>query len=230
MKRLSYNQVKQSFEAEGYTLLSQVYINSRHILEFICPNGHHHSIKYDYWHGGCRCKYCSKYGNKLTIDFVRQSFEAEGYTLLSTEYLRAHDYLYFICPNGYKHKIEWASWQQGRRCPCDKCGKNNKTSKQERELQDFVKETHTGIVLTNDRSLIQNPLTGEFLELDIWMPDIMKAIEYGAERWHSGKYSKYKDGIKQKYCKDNGIDLMVIDHKKWIRNKDWNMIKEFINN
>jgi len=25
--------------------------------------------------------------------------------------------LNYICPNGHKHKISWANWRQGRRCP-----------------------------------------------------------------------------------------------------------------
>jgi hypothetical protein len=222
--KLTYEMVKLSFEVDGYELLSTEYVNSHQKLEYICPNKHHGKITRGNWQQGQRCRKCVIPHNTLTYNNVKQSFESEGYTLLSTEYKNAHEYLKYVCPNGHYHRIIYSAWQQGQRC--GKC--DIKTSKQERELQVFAKEIHKGLVLTNDRTTIQNPITGCFLELDIYMPEIKKAIEYGAEHWHTGKYEKWKDSYKQQWCKDNGIELKVIDHNKWIKNKDWNMIREFI--
>ena len=53
---------------------------------------------------------------KLTIEFIREQFEKEGYILLSKEYIGAYQKLDYICPKGHKHNIQWSSWQQGRRC------------------------------------------------------------------------------------------------------------------
>ena len=57
-------------------------------------------------------------GNKLTIEFVKESFEAEGYEFLTKEYINAHQKLDYICPNGCRHSISWCHWKDGVRCPC----------------------------------------------------------------------------------------------------------------
>jgi hypothetical protein len=61
--------------------------------------------------------------SKDTYDEVKQAFEAEGYVLLSKEYLGANKYLYYICPKGHKHRIKWSCWQQGQRCGKCKYGR-----------------------------------------------------------------------------------------------------------
>ena len=224
----SYEQIKQSFESEGYTLLSTEYTGNKKHLDFICLNGHKHKIVWAHWQSGVRCGRC--FGNiEVTYNQVKQAFEAEGYTLLSTEYVGNKMLLDFICPNGHVHKIKWNSFSAGARCGI--CAILNCSSKSERELQKWIVEHHPDILTyPNDRTMIQNPLTGEFLELDIWMPEIKKAIEYNGIYWHSGKYVKWKDAYKTQWCKDNGIELMVIDHNEWIKNKDFSIISSFINN
>lgn len=113
--KLTLETVKESFENAGYTLLSKKYINSKSKLKYICNNGHIHSIQWNAWIRGIRCPYCS---NKIkkTIDDIRNLFEEEGYKLLTTEYINAHCNLDCVCPKGHKFIITWASWQQGHRC------------------------------------------------------------------------------------------------------------------
>lgn len=216
----SYENVKQSFEAEGYILLSTEYVNAHQYLKYVCPNGHEHKIKWWHWQNGRRCGIC----HYITYEQVKQSFEDEGYTLVSTEYKNVHDLLQFICPSGHKHEISFHNWQYGKRCGLCK----PKDSVNEREIRQHVIEIYHGVVLTNDRTMIQNPKTGEFLELDIWLPEVKKAIEYNGKYWHSDKYSKYKDSVKQQYCNDNGIDLLVINEEHWIKNKDFTIISSFL--
>lgn len=69
---------------------------------------------------------------KHTIDYVRAQFEKENYKLIEREYAGVHTKMAYVCPNGHKHKINWANWSQGRRCPyC--AGKGKPTIK-------FIKE------------------------------------------------------------------------------------------
>ena len=58
-----------------------------------------------------------KMGKKKTIEEIKQAFEKEGYILLSTEYINAHNKLDYICPKGHRHSITWSKFNTGRRCP-----------------------------------------------------------------------------------------------------------------
>lgn len=102
---------------KGCILLTTEYINSKQKLEYICPNGHRHSIFWTNWQQGRDgCSYCSGYIRK-TIKFVRSEFAKEGYKLDAEEYINNNQKLDYTCPDGHKHSISWNSWQLGHRCP-----------------------------------------------------------------------------------------------------------------
>lgn len=60
---------------------------------------------------------------KLTIEFVRESFEKEGYTLLEVVYVNNNTKLNYICSKGHEHNMKWNNWKTGKRCPT--CYKNS---------------------------------------------------------------------------------------------------------
>lgn len=63
---------------------------------------------------------------KLTYEFIKNSFEKEGYELLDKEYKSCSQKLNYICPKGHIYGITWDNWKQGERCPyCS--GKAKKT-------------------------------------------------------------------------------------------------------
>jgi uncharacterized protein YkuJ len=108
--------IRVSMEKEGYRLLSNEYVTYESKLKFICNKGHCSSISAHAWDRGCRCAVCA--GNsKPTINFIRESFGIEGYTLLSNEYKNSRTKLKYICSNGHEHSITWNNWKQGKRCP-----------------------------------------------------------------------------------------------------------------
>ena len=86
MKKLDSDFVRQAFEKEGYILLDE-YKNSRTKMNYICPNGHRHNIKWSSFKQGKRCPECAINNSKRTIEEVRQAFEKEGYILLDEEYI-----------------------------------------------------------------------------------------------------------------------------------------------
>ena len=55
----TYAIVSSSFSNEGYTLLSTEYVNSYSLLNYICPLGHIHTVRWSNWHNGTRCPTCS---------------------------------------------------------------------------------------------------------------------------------------------------------------------------
>lgn len=115
-KKLTYEFVKDSFEKEGYTLLSKEYTNSSTKLKYMCPKGHKHSVIWSSWYVGTRCPYCSGKGSP-SIEFIRIEFKKENYTLLSTKYISNSSKLEYECPNSHKHSIAWYAWVAGKRCP-----------------------------------------------------------------------------------------------------------------
>lgn len=107
--------IRAEFEKEGYILLTKIYKNNMQKLEYICPNGHRHSITWGHWTQDRRCFYC--YGSERhTFDFIKKEFEKEGYTLLTTNYKNEKQQLDYICPKGHKRKTTWCAWRAGRRC------------------------------------------------------------------------------------------------------------------
>jgi len=106
--------IRKEFEIEGYVLLTKVYRNSRHKLDYICPDGHIHSVRLDSWRVGLRCPYCN--GWKLSYKFVKSEFEKEGYVLISKKYEGPYKKLFYTCSNGHNGNIPWNRWKLGQRC------------------------------------------------------------------------------------------------------------------
>jgi len=216
-KKLSLEYVRKEFLKEGYTLLSDVYKNNKQKLRYKCPYDHIHSVCWDAWsHMGRRCAVCS--GNaKLTIEKVLKSFEKEGYKLISKKYVNAHTKLKYICPNNHKGSMSWSNWNNKKKFRCPKC--SNKISKQEKIISNFLRGLNINIK-TNDRNILLNPVTRRNLELDIWLPDMNKAIEFNGNYWHSDPVRKKCDRIKKKLCEELDIDLLVITYEEWVENKE----------
>jgi len=227
-KKPSYNEIKKSFEKEKYTLLSNSYKSNKKYLRFRCDKGHIHKIKWNDWQQGARCFFCSK-NNGFDFNEVKSSFEKEKYTLLSTSYNNRDQYLNFMCDKGHVHKISYGKWLSGQRCAI--CNAESTSSRQEQEVQDYVESLGYRII-RNDRTQIINPLTNRNLELDIWIPDKNKAIEYNGTYWHNKLDMIKKDKIKIDQCKQKGINLLIVQEEKWINNKntEQDIITKFLDN
>ena len=211
---VTHEDVKKSLKYKSYELISKVYVNAHTKLECICPNGHKYYITWNNWRKGAECFEC--FGSKkLTIDFIKEEFEKEGYILLSTEYINNSNKLNYICPNGHVHSISWNNWQAGKRCK--KCN-NNGTSNFEKEVKQFIIDQGIDII-ENDRTTIKNTKTNYFLELDILFQCKTKAIECNGIYWHDRPEAIEKDLIKQKQCKELGINLLVITDEEWTTNQ-----------
>lgn len=199
------------FSAEGYIILASEYKNVNTPLKCKCPKGHITHLSFANWKKGNRCKYCA--GKvRHTLEFVKASFEKEGYVLLSKEYSNGYQKLDYRCSEGHEHSIAWGNWNQGQRCPsCSSCG----FSKGEKELVNELKSL--GLVLIeNDRQLIAP------YELDILIPSKNIAIEYCGLYWHSelnGKDSKYHAN-KAIMCEEKGIRLITLFEDEWELNRD----------
>jgi hypothetical protein len=48
----------------------------------------------------------------------------------------------------------------------------------EKEVLNYVKKIYNGNIISNDRKTIINKKSGKYLELDIYLPYLKKAIEF----------------------------------------------------
>jgi len=177
-KKLTYEFVKNSFEKEDYVLLSTEYINAHKKLNYICPQGHKHSICWNHWKSSKRCPYCAN-NIKPTIEFVRSEFEKENYKLLTTEYINNEQKLDYICPNGHQHNISWGSWISGHRCIY--CSRRPPIDLKFIKEQ-FEKECYT---------LLTKKYSNAHQKLDYICPNSHK---------HSITWNDWKQGIRCPYC------------------------------
>jgi len=137
-KRLTIEEIRSSFEKEGYNLISSKYTNINSVLEYECNKGHRNSVKWHIFKQGHRCPDCAgKIEPMKRIEMIRDLLEKEGYRLLSNIYINNSSPLEYECSQGHKSKVCWGSIQQGYRCFA--CSGNQKYSLEEIE-KEFLKE------------------------------------------------------------------------------------------
>ena len=112
---LTIEEIREAFGSEGYTLLTDRYKNAFGYLDYVCSVGHKHRLKWNSWSNGFRCPYCAN-NAKPSINEIERSFSAEGYTLLSDEYVNSQTKLKYMCPEGHVHAMSYNSFAKGRRC------------------------------------------------------------------------------------------------------------------
>jgi hypothetical protein len=108
-------EIRIAFDQKGWKLLEKEYKGNKRLLNAICPNGHETKIRWNSFANGRGCVTCAGLERK-TIEYVKSSFEKEGWQLLDTEYTNSRVPLRVICPNGHETKKAWSDFQQGQRC------------------------------------------------------------------------------------------------------------------
>ena len=166
---------------------------------------------------------------KYNLNTVREYIESFSYKLLSTEYINARSKLKLKCPSEHIYNVKWPDFKNNHRCP--ECALVKGWSKPEKEIAEYVKTIYLNNIIENDRTQIKNYWTNKNLELDIWLPEIRKAIEFNGSYWHNNDKSKWYDEMKKKQCIQKGIDLLVINEQDWYDDKklQLNNIGGFIN-
>jgi len=108
----------------------------------------------------------------------------------------------------------------------DKCKQDNlyynslKESSFEKEINDYVNTFFKGTIKRNDRSILKNPKTDKYLELDFYFPEYNKAIECNGTYWHSKESVIKRDKIKNELCNKYNINLLVLPEELWYSYKD----------
>lgn len=225
--KYTYDEVCSIFNREGFEVLDREYVGANSPLQVKCSNGHSIKLRLSDFLHGVRCSTCSGIAKK-DVASIRESLTLQGYQLLSTSYTNNKSKLLLKCPENHVFEMRWNDFQQGHRCP--QCVKGTSVSVDEKDVLSLVRSIYTGVIVENDRSIIMNPSTGCYLELDIWLPEINKAIEYNGDYWHQLSEMIKNDTLKRKICSDLNILLLTITESEWKTNRDTvvNKIKTFV--
>lgn len=95
-----------------------------------------------------------------------------------------------------------------------------KPSKGEKELALFIRSIYNGVIIENDRSVLDG------YELDVYLPDIKVAFEFNGEYWHTLPHMVERDAWKRKECRKRKIALLNVWEGDWYNKQE--EIKSFI--
>jgi len=227
----SIKYIRECLKENGYMLISKEYKNTLTPIKIQCPEGHTYNILFNNFKNGQRCQICYFNERRNSYEYIKNKIEdIEGYTLLSKNYVNNRTKLKISCPKGHIFHANFDNFNRaGSRCP--HCYFSSKSSNTEKELINIIKTLTDKSIIKNDRTQIVNPITGNNLELDVWIPSLRKAIEFNGTYWHSFEDTKERDQIKKNICKNIGIDLLIIEENKWAKDKEncVSKIRSFIN-
>lgn len=231
--RLSYEDVKERFAKEGYTLLSEEYINNAQKLNIMCPDGHITQNDLSHFMEGKRCSVCNG-GVAYTYEFVKNTIASEpGYKLISNTYINVFAPIEIQCSKGHIYETRFTNWQIGLRCT--ECEGSSGAIRVENYLI-HNKYPHLLEFKFNDCKNIY-PLSFDFaVFLDDEKTKLKLLIEYDGEYHYQPiesyeilQYTQNNDKIKNEYCKRNNIKLIRIPY--WdLNNIKIILDKEFDNN
>lgn len=163
------------------------------------------------------CPECKKINQSLrqtkkSDDFIKESIKLYGnkYSYDDLIYIRNNKPVKIYCKkHGYfrQRPNDHLSGKEG----CRKCH-NSGTSKLEIEISDFVSKYVN--VINNTKM----PLGA--LELDIYIPDLNKAIEVNGKYWHYIRKERGYHSYKSNLCKSKGIKLLHLREDLWSRDKE----------
>lgn len=207
--KIDISTVNKSFESDGYTLLSKEYKNNSTKLDYICPNGHEHSVTWGHWNtSGSRCPYCSGQG-KPTIEEIKLEFEKEGYILLSNKYINSKTKLDYICVEGHRGAIKLNDWRSGVRCK--ECG-SHKVASVLKHSYEYIKNKFE----EENYVLLSSEYKNAFDRLSYVCPNNHK---------HYIKWNDWQQGHRCPYCA--GVGKLTMDEvRESFRREGYELISD----
>ena len=198
------------------------YVNSHTKVCIICPqHGEFFQTPANHLSGkGCNKCALEKAGdhNRMSLEtFISRASQNHNsfYNYDDVVYINGRTKVKINCPIHGSFYQNPGDHLTGKRCP--KCANSN-TSKPEQEIYEFVKELYPSTTSNNYKIITPK-------ELDIYIPELNKAIEYNGTFWHydqQNKRCKAKGyhAEKSNLCKAKGIRLLHVREELWLRDKE----------
>ena len=232
-RRLSYDEVKEFVEKQGYTLLSKTYVKAKDKLTFMCPEGHIFEMTFCNFKTGNRCPQCYLLSKKEDYRIIESYVLKFGYKLISREYVDKRCILELECPEGHVFKMRSDQFKEGKRCPI--CKKSKGETKVANVLDILSVEYERQYVFEDCRDKLPLPF-------DFYIEKYCLIIEYDGqqhfepvdfagkgEEWsiQNMKETQRRDAIKNQYCEDNNINILRIPY--WEFDDIEKLIKDKLN-
>ena len=113
----SIEYIKGFFEMEDCELESTEYISSKQTLDYTCKYGNKHSVMWNNFQQGTRCR-CGLEKQGYTTEQVIKQFQDRNYVLETKEYINNKQILDYICANGKRHSITFSGFLKNEKCAC----------------------------------------------------------------------------------------------------------------
>ena len=217
-------QKAQQIHNQKYDYRLVDYKNAHSKVKIICPeHGVFEQLAYTHLQG----RGCAKCSQKCKIDVIEfekrcNLMHNHKFNYSKLNYKNASKVLSIICPKHGVFKQNARLHMNGAGCP--KC--TNHISKPEIEVQDFIKSLGFKIK-TNNRKILNGK------ELDIYIPELKKAIEFNGTYYHYSEkhFTPGKHSTKSKLCKSLNINLLHIREDLWKKDKEKmkKVIHKFLN-
>lgn len=246
--KYSKESVVEYLGKDGYFLLSDNYIDTKTEIEIMCPRQHIYCVRFSSFIRGQRCKICFHADNpfgQIKSKYNRKRIENGENLSLYPLLIKEWDYLTNIGkPEDYlpssRPRINWicsiCGWKWNttinsrtgkKNSGCPKCN----MSKGERKIEMVLSEN---TIKYFPQHRFDNCKYERELIFDFYLSDFNICIEYQGEQHYQvfrnnffgGEESlarnKERDEIKQKYCEENNIPLLIIPY--W----DFDKIEEIL--
>lgn len=175
---------------------------------WVCSKGHEWETTIVNKSKGSKCPYCTRsrvlegFNDLLTTNpkiAAEWNYEKNG-DLLPTMVLSGSDRkVWWICENGHEWYARIDSRTHGSMCPV--CKKENKISINETRVYYYMHKYFPDSIWTYTDDKLKT------MELDVFIPSLMTAIEYDGRYWHQ---DIDRDRRKDELCYNLGIKLIRI--------------------
>lgn len=196
--------------------LSVTFSKMKDKLEWECDKGHRwfantQNIKYGNW-----CAKCVYINNRLTLEEMQELAKVNNGFCLSTEYRSTRHELEWKCDKNHTWFAKPGVIKGGSWCPL--CH----TSFVETHCREIFEEFFQKSFPRKRHTWLRNNVSGLPLELDGYCAELNIAFEYQGQQHYKevpgfkiGPIElveiKRKDALKVKLCKENNVELIVID-------------------
>jgi hypothetical protein len=231
-KRWTIQEVSLIIKNKGYELISTEYTDSKTKLEILCYKHGKFICRFNDIHQGNGCPRCSyRYGEdnpsfKWTFEKIQK--EALKYKTRSNFAVGS--------PGAYSAAKKMGVLDQ----VCSHMLQAQNTSPQEQSLFNLVKKKYPKTQKLRDRKVkIEGKSHIEGFDLDIYVPELRKGIEFDGTYWHSIDGLKRsrthwpeEDLINYSILKDNwfqskSIEILHIKEEDWLKDKQYCIDKCF---